>query len=79
VIKAGQAHTIVQHHSINGNAHDFVLDLHSHYASAGNLMLLQTEFQLQFSSMRLTSKYTGGPCTFLQDFQEQYQDLKDTT
>jgi hypothetical protein len=73
-IKAGQARTIVQHHSINGNAHDVVLDLHSHYASAGNLTLLQTEFQMELLTMRLTSKYTGGPCKFLQNFQEKYQD-----
>jgi hypothetical protein len=31
VIKAGQAGTLVQRHSINGNSHDVVLDLHSHY------------------------------------------------
>ena len=78
VIKAGQARTIVQRHSITGNAHDVVLDLHSHYASAGNLTLLQTEFQMELSTMRLTSKYTGGPCKFLQNFQEKYQDLEDT-
>ena len=47
VIKAGQARTIVQSHSINGNAHDVVLDLHSHYASGGNLTFLQTEFQME--------------------------------
>jgi hypothetical protein len=29
--------------------------------------------------MRLTPKYTGGPCKFLQNFQEKYQDLEDTT
>jgi hypothetical protein len=79
VIKAGQARTIVQRHSINGNAHDVVLDLHSHYASAGNLTLLQTEFQIELSTMRLTTKYTGGPCKFLQNFKEKYQDLEDTT
>jgi hypothetical protein len=79
VIKAGQALTIVLRHSINGNAHDVVLNLHSHYSSAGNLTLLQTEFQMELSTMRLTSKYTGGPCKFLQNFQEKYQDLEDTT
>jgi hypothetical protein len=79
IIKAAQGSTIVQRHSINGNAQDDVLDLHSHYASAGNLTLLQTEFQIELSTMRLRSKYTGGPCEFLQHFQEEYQDLEDTT
>jgi hypothetical protein len=29
--------------------------------------------------MRLTTKYAGGPCNFLQTFQEKYQDFEDTT
>jgi hypothetical protein len=34
---------------------------------------------MELSTMRLSSKYTGGPCKFLQNFQEKYQDLEDTT
>ena len=29
-VMSGQAHTFVQHHSINGNVHEVELDLHSH-------------------------------------------------
>ena len=79
VIHAGQSHTIVQRHSITEKAHDVVLDLHSHYASAGNLTLLPTELQIELSTIRLTSKYTGVPCKILQNFQEKCQDLEDTT
>jgi hypothetical protein len=34
---------------------------------------------MELSIMRLTTKYKGGPCKFLQNFQEKYQDLEDTT
>jgi hypothetical protein len=59
VIKADQERTIVQCHYITGNAHDVVIDLYNHYASAVNMTLLQTEFQMGLSRMRLTPKYTG--------------------
>ena len=50
--KPGQACSIVQSHSITGNVHDAVSDLHGHYASAKNLTLLHTEFQMEVSTIR---------------------------
>lgn len=78
-ITGGQALTILRRHTLEGDAHQVLVDVHDYYTDKGNISTLRAEFHRDLAVLRMNRTYSGGPTKFLSDFQTMYLDLEEAT